>query len=143
MLDKDQKVSGPTLAKGTQADRESPGEIEPDDFGKLKLEENEERDKKIKDIDKKVRRQIDALRAEFKEKVEALKKGDELAPGVIQAIKVYIAMKRKLSRGRQGLRAGTATRASSPGSFPKRTCPGCPTARRSRSSSTPWACPPA
>ncbi len=46
-----------------------------------------------------MKRQIEALRGIFKEKVDSLKKGDELAPGVIQAIKVFIAMKRKLSVG--------------------------------------------
>jgi len=98
-VEKDQKVSGLTLAKGSKLTEKVMDEIEPGDLGKLKLEENEERDKKVKDIEKKVKRQIDALRAEFKEKVESLKKGDELAPGVIQAIKVFIAMKRKLSVG--------------------------------------------
>ena len=98
-LDRDQKVSGQSLEKGAKLTERVLETIDPDDYGKLKLEENEERDHKIKDIDRKVRRQIDALRAEFKEKVEALKKGDELSPGVIQAIKVYIAMKRKLSVG--------------------------------------------
>jgi DNA-directed RNA polymerase subunit beta len=99
VLDRDQKISGQTLEKGTKLTERVLEAIDPDDYGKLKLEENEERDRKIKDIDRKVRRQIDALRAEFKEKVDALKKGDELSPGVIQAIKVYIAMKRKLSVG--------------------------------------------
>jgi DNA-directed RNA polymerase subunit beta len=42
---------------------------------------------------------MEALKAIFKEKADALKKGDELAPGVIQAIKVFIAMKRKMSVG--------------------------------------------
>jgi DNA-directed RNA polymerase subunit beta len=99
VLDRDQKVSGQALAKGTKLTEKTLETIDPDDYSKLKLEENEDRDWKIKDIDKKVKRQIDALRAEFKEKVDALKKGDELAPGVIQAIKVYIAMKRKMSVG--------------------------------------------
>jgi len=99
VVEKDQKISGLSLAKGTKLIDKVLDEFDPDDFGKLRLEENEERDKKIKDIEKKVKRQIDALRAEFKEKVESLKKGDELAPGVIQAIKVFIAMKRKLSVG--------------------------------------------
>jgi DNA-directed RNA polymerase subunit beta len=99
ILDRDQKISGQTLEKGTKLTERVLETIDPDDYGKLKLEENEDRDRKIKDIDRKVRRQIDALRAEFKEKVDALKKGDELSPGVIQAIKVYIAMKRKLSVG--------------------------------------------
>jgi DNA-directed RNA polymerase subunit beta len=99
VLERDQKISGQALAKGTKLTERVLDSIDPDDYSKLKLEPNEDRDWKIKDIDKKVRRQIDALRAEFKEKVDTLKKGDELAPGVIQAIKVYIAMKRKLSVG--------------------------------------------
>ncbi len=98
-LDRDQKISGQSLAKGTKLTEKILDAIDPDDCSKLKLEENEERDWKIKDIEKKVRRQIDALKSEFKEKVDILKKGDELAPGVIQTIKVYIAMKRKLSVG--------------------------------------------
>jgi DNA-directed RNA polymerase subunit beta len=99
MLDRDQKVSGIPLAKGTRLSEKVLDTIDPEDYSRLKLEGNEEREAKIKDIEKKVRRQIDALKAEFKEKVDALKKGDELSPGVIQAIKVYIAMKRKLSVG--------------------------------------------
>lgn len=99
VLEKEGKVSGITLNKGTKLTERVLEDISPDDFGKLKLEENQDRDKKIKDIEKKVRRQIDALRAEFKEKADGIRKGDELAPGVIQAIKVFIAMKRKLSVG--------------------------------------------
>jgi len=99
VLDRDQKVSGIPLSKGTKLSEKVLETIDPEDYPRLKLEANEERDAKIKDIEKKVRRQIDALRAEFKEKVDALKKGDELSPGVIQTIKVYITMKRKLSVG--------------------------------------------
>jgi DNA-directed RNA polymerase subunit beta len=96
---KDQKVSGIALAKGAKLTERTLDEIDPEELDKIKLEDNAERDEKIKDIEKKVKRQIEALRSIFKEKVESLKKGDELAPGVIQAIKVFIAMKRKLSVG--------------------------------------------
>ena len=96
---KDQKISGLALAKGSKLTERILDEIDPDDLDKIKLEDNAEREEKIKDIEKKVKRQIEALRSIFKEKVESLKKGDELAPGVIQAIKVFIAMKRKLSVG--------------------------------------------
>ncbi len=99
VLDRDQKVSGQAFPKGTKLTEKTLDEIDPSDYIKLKLPENEEREAKIKDIEKKVKRQIDALRGEFKEKVDALKKGDELSPGVIQSIKVYIAMKRKMSVG--------------------------------------------
>jgi DNA-directed RNA polymerase subunit beta len=99
VLEKEFKSGETVLAKGHKLAERVLDELNPDDFGKIKVEPEDARDEKIKDIDKKVKRQIEALRAIFKEKVEALKKGDELAPGVIQAIKVYIAMKRKLSVG--------------------------------------------
>jgi DNA-directed RNA polymerase subunit beta len=44
-------------------------------------------------------RQIDVLRKIVNEKIGKLQKGDELPPGVIKLVKVYIAMKRKLSVG--------------------------------------------
>jgi DNA-directed RNA polymerase subunit beta len=99
VCDKDQKISGIALSKGQKLTEKILDQIDPDDFGKLKVEADEDRDERMKDIEKKVKRQIEALRAIFKEKVDNLKKGDELAPGVIQAIKVFIAMKRKLSVG--------------------------------------------
>ena len=44
-------------------------------------------------------RQIDVLRKITNEKINKMGKGDELSPGVIKMVKVYIAMKRKLSVG--------------------------------------------
>jgi DNA-directed RNA polymerase subunit beta len=88
-----------TLEKGSKLTDKILDQLDPEDAGKLRITDDPERDKKIKDLDKKIRRQIDALKVEFKDKVETLKKGDELAPGVIQSIKAYIAMKRKLSVG--------------------------------------------
>jgi DNA-directed RNA polymerase subunit beta len=98
-VEKEHKLGSLTIAKGQKLTERILDEIDLSDFGKIKLEADEDRDEKIKDVERKVRRQIEALKAIFKEKVDALKKGDELAPGVIQSIKVYIAMKRKLSVG--------------------------------------------
>ena len=99
VLEKDQKVSGLALSKGQKLTEKILDEIDPDDARQAQDRADEDRDENIKDIEKKAKRQIEALRAIFKEKVDSLKKGDELAPGVIQAIKVFIAMKRKLSVG--------------------------------------------
>ncbi len=46
-----------------------------------------------------VQPQIDAIKALFDEKVKKLKKGDELPPGVIKMVKVYVAIKRKVAVG--------------------------------------------
>jgi DNA-directed RNA polymerase subunit beta len=96
---KDQKIRDLSLKKGAKLTEGILEKLVFEDLSKLKLSENGKREKEIRDIEKKVKRQIEALRSDIKEKVETLKKGDELAPGVIQVIKVYIAMKRKLSVG--------------------------------------------
>jgi DNA-directed RNA polymerase subunit beta len=99
IVDKDHTFGDLLIKKGTKLDEKILNKLESESVSKLKLKTKAARDKKIKDIDKKVKRQIEALQSVFKEKAEILKKGDELSPGVIQAIKVYIAMKRKLSVG--------------------------------------------
>jgi DNA-directed RNA polymerase subunit beta len=53
----------------------------------------------IKDLEQRTERQIAILDHLYQEKIEKIKKGDELAPGVIKMVKVFIAMKRKLSVG--------------------------------------------
>ncbi|TAK17851.1 MAG: DNA-directed RNA polymerase subunit beta, partial [Acidobacteria bacterium] len=42
---------------------------------------------------------VDVIQREFEEKKDKIRRGDELPPGVIKLVKVYVAMKRKLSVG--------------------------------------------
>ena len=98
-VEKNHKTGSVTVEKGTRLTDKILDSLGEEEALKLKLRDDEERDRQIKDLDKKVKRQIEAEKSIFKEKVENLRKGDELAPGVIQAIKVFIAMKRKLSVG--------------------------------------------
>ena len=53
----------------------------------------------LNDIVDKTERQIEVLKTLFAEKESRLKRGDELPPGVIKLVKVFVAMKRKLSVG--------------------------------------------
>jgi DNA-directed RNA polymerase subunit beta len=53
----------------------------------------------IRRIEERTTKRIDVLERLTQEKIEQLQKGDELAPGVIKMVKVYVAMKRKLSVG--------------------------------------------
>jgi len=46
-----------------------------------------------------VEQQIAEIRENAREKIEKLKRGDELPPGVIKMVKVYVAIKRKLQVG--------------------------------------------
>jgi DNA-directed RNA polymerase subunit beta len=45
------------------------------------------------------RQQVQTVKELFEEKINKLKRGDELPPGVIKMVKVYIAVKRKLQVG--------------------------------------------
>ena len=72
------------------------------DFGQLvglRLQGGAAIESEIEDIKARTSRQIDILKKLVEEKTQRLKKGDELAPGVIKLVKVYVAMKRKLSVG--------------------------------------------
>ena len=60
---------------------------------------NQKIDEEIQTILEKTNRKIVIARQSFDEQVEKLKKGDELPAGVIKMVKVYIAVKRKLSEG--------------------------------------------
>ena len=53
----------------------------------------------IKEYEQRTARQIDILSDIYEEKITKLKQGDELPPGVIKMVKVFVAMKRKLSVG--------------------------------------------
>jgi DNA-directed RNA polymerase subunit beta len=46
-----------------------------------------------------IRAKIDEIHERYRSKIERLKKGDELPPGVIKMVKIYVAIKRKLSVG--------------------------------------------
>jgi DNA-directed RNA polymerase subunit beta len=55
--------------------------------------------RRIAEIEQRTQKKIDVSRKLVQEKVEAMTKGDELAPGVRKLVKVYVAMKRKISVG--------------------------------------------
>ena len=51
------------------------------------------------DILEQYRKHCESTRASFEQHVSRYEKGDDLAPGVVKLVKVYVAMKRKLSVG--------------------------------------------
>ncbi|MBA4397901.1 MAG: DNA-directed RNA polymerase subunit beta, partial [Syntrophus sp. (in: bacteria)] len=61
--------------------------------------QDEHTEEKVRSLLENLSRKIDFVLALYEEKQEKLKAGDELPPGVIKLVKVYIAIKRKLSVG--------------------------------------------
>ena len=55
--------------------------------------------KQLEEIERVAKEHAEILQTSYDEKVGRLKRGDELPPGVIKLVKVYIAMKRKVSVG--------------------------------------------
>jgi DNA-directed RNA polymerase subunit beta len=53
----------------------------------------------IERLRKRFDQSIDALQARFEDKVDKLQRGDELPPGVMKMVKVFVAVKRKLQPG--------------------------------------------
>ncbi|MCB9029801.1 MAG: DNA-directed RNA polymerase subunit beta [Deltaproteobacteria bacterium] len=60
---------------------------------------NEKIQEKVNEIVVRTGQLINNKRAALKEKIERLKEGDELSPGVIKMVKVFIAIKRKIQVG--------------------------------------------
>jgi DNA-directed RNA polymerase subunit beta len=54
---------------------------------------------RLADLEAAARDQVHVLQSMLEEKIVKLRRGDELPPGVIKMVKVYVAMKRKLSVG--------------------------------------------
>jgi len=58
-----------------------------------------EEQKKLEEVERAAKDQVEILQTYYDEKVGRLRRGDELPPGVIKLVKVYIAIKRKVSVG--------------------------------------------
>jgi len=61
--------------------------------------EDDERQGQIEELNKQFDETIEALRKRFESKVDKLQRGDELPPGVMKMVKVFVAVKRKLQPG--------------------------------------------
>jgi DNA-directed RNA polymerase subunit beta len=53
----------------------------------------------LRTMEERTAQRVDVIQREFEERKEKIRRGDELPPGVIKLVKVYVAMKRKLSVG--------------------------------------------
>ncbi|HZR02457.1 MAG TPA: DNA-directed RNA polymerase subunit beta [Burkholderiales bacterium] len=96
----DERTNKRLLTKGVLLDRDTIERISTRNLKRIKYADKDPRvNEQIDEIEEMTSRQIDVLRKIVREKVEKLQKGDELPPGVIKLVKVYIAMKRKLSVG--------------------------------------------
>ena len=87
--------------EGHRADRRGAARTLPyDAIVRLKINTDDPRlEEDLRELEERTERQVEVIRQQFEEKKEKVRRGDELPPGVIKLVKVYVAMKRKLSVG--------------------------------------------
>ena len=87
------------LAKGKKITEEALASIAMDRWDEISVADGEGVEEKVAQILGTLHQQIDIIKYVFDDKVQKLKRGDDLPPGVIKMVKVYIAIKRKLQVG--------------------------------------------
>jgi len=86
--------------KGTILTQELLQEMPYETMVRLKIATDDTRlEDDLRDLEERTERQVEVTKNLFEEKKEKIRRGDELPPGVIKLVKVYVAMKRKLSVG--------------------------------------------
>ena len=86
------------LAKGAEIKAEELDQIPATYWGDIKVDNEKIEDELSRAVDA-MREQIELIKNLFQEKIDRLKSGDELPPGVIKMVKVFVAIKRKLQVG--------------------------------------------
>lgn len=99
------KLAAP-LKKGKKIYLAKDAEVAPGDLRQVPISAIEtlvlhdaEQTEKVHDLLEQYRQQADRVREGFERNLGRFERGDELPPGVIKMVKVYVAMKRKLSVG--------------------------------------------
>jgi len=87
------------IAKGKKITEEALAALPMDRWDEISLSDGEGAEEKVAQILERLHQQIDLIKEVFDDKVQKLKRGDDLPPGVIKMVKVYIAIKRKLQVG--------------------------------------------
>src|SRR5262245_26361359 len=88
------------LTKGTVLTTDVMQNVPYQQLVRLKIQSDDPRlEGDLRLLEERTERQVEVIRQLFEEKKEKIRRGDELPPGVIKLVKVYVAMKRKLSVG--------------------------------------------
>lgn len=87
------------LAKGKQITDELLESLTMDRWATISVTDGVEVEEKVAEVISKLAEQVDLIRGVFDDKVQKIRRGDDLPPGVIKMVKVYVAIKRKLQVG--------------------------------------------
>ena len=91
-------VSGGGLSKGTKITSDVLAELDREQWFKLKFSDSE-LNNQLASAQRLLEEQNQLLEERFEAKKEKLQSGDDLAPGVLKIVKVYLAVKRRIQPG--------------------------------------------
>ncbi|TNE42919.1 MAG: DNA-directed RNA polymerase subunit beta [Alphaproteobacteria bacterium] len=92
-------VSGPEgVSKGTPVSEELLAEVPQRNWWEIAIDDDKAMGE-VESLNQLFEQAKDRLQARFEDKVEKLQRGDELLPGVMKMVKVFVAVKRKLQPG--------------------------------------------
>ena len=91
-------VAGPKLKKGEKVTAAYLKELDPEDWFKLRMEKDE-LNEQIQGAEQRLKARRADLDEKFEESKGKLQGGDDLAPGVLKIVKVYLAIKRRIQPG--------------------------------------------
>src|SRR5690606_18205584 len=90
----------PYLEEGTKLTAKSLADIDLSDIDLTTLKvQNRETNERIRRLITEAKSRIDKIRERTEEQIDKVFQPDELSPGVVQLVKVYVAEKRKISVG--------------------------------------------
>ena len=95
---KDSKTKGIICPKGEKLTEKHLEGVKNEYLMRLRIEDGNMR-KKIESINDEVNHYIRYIESKYNERIDMVRRGDELPPGVNKLVKVYIAMKRKIQIG--------------------------------------------
>ena len=98
LLNGQKTVSGGGLSKGTAIDADVLAELDREQWFKLKFSDSE-LNNQLASAQRLLEEQNQLLEERFEAKKEKLQSGDDLAPGVLKIVKVYLAVKRRIQPG--------------------------------------------
>ncbi|MDY0190655.1 MAG: DNA-directed RNA polymerase subunit beta [Desulfuromonas sp.] len=87
------------LKKNTELNAETLASVPMSRWHELSLVDGETVEDRIAELAKRLKEREDVIKSFFADKIDKIKRGDDLPPGVIKMVKIYIAIKRKLSVG--------------------------------------------
>ena len=94
----DEEENEVLIKKGQRITAQTLDALSFDKFAELSLADTK-LEQRVRDLVSNVNQQVKDVKTWFENKINRLKRSDEMSPGVIKMVKVYVAIKRKLSVG--------------------------------------------